>query len=675
MRVLGRAIAAMRPDPWRLALATLTGSAALAMTIALMGTSGWLISRAAQRPPVMYLMVAVVAVRAFGIGRGVLRYAERLAAHDVALRGVVALRETLYLRLAAADPTTAARLRRGDLLARVGADVDTVGDVVVRSLLPFATAALTGGLSVVAVALVLPQAGVILAVGLLVGGVGAPILAGLASQRGIRDTAAARTAMSTEVLALLDGLPELAVAGVVTDRLDHLERTDQALNRGQDRAARPAAWSAALSTASMLAAVIGCLAVGVQAVSAGRLAPVLLAVVTLVPLAVAEVVAALPAAAASLVRSHAAAERVVQLLDAPPASDQAGARSARRSLAPGAHLRAENLACGWPGGPSALSEIDLDLPGGRRIAIVGPSGAGKTTLLLTLAGLLPARAGRVLLGGADGTDLAELDPEIRHQAINFVADDAHVFTTTVRENLRLVGPGASDVEIASALQRAGLGAWLEGLPAKLDTMISDPAGPAAGTGTPLSGGERRRLIVARALLSGSGVLLVDEPAEHLDPATADALVEELFATGATVVVVTHRLSPLSQADEILFVANGRITARGGHDQLIASHAPYREAWLAEQDGTESGLLNRLRGGSLGVVVGEVGQAVGDPDHAVDLPGQLFRDRDLAAPLDLPGHRDHSVLHQDVEAIRVGPERSHEDLEDDLGADVVVGAQE
>jgi ATP-binding cassette subfamily C protein CydC len=578
VRALSRAIAAMRPDPWRLVLAAVAGSAAMAMAIALMGTSGWLISRAAQQPPVLYLMVAIVAVRTFGIGRGVLRYAERLAAHDVALRGIVSLRETLYSRLAAADPKLAAGLRRGDLLARVGADVDALGDVVVRSLLPFATAGLTSVLSVLTVILVLPQAGAVLAIGLLVAGIGAPALAALAGRRGVRDTAVARTAMSSEVLALLDGLPELTVAGAVAERMHRLERADGALSQGLERAARPAAWSAALGTLAMLAAVLGCLAVGIQAVSDGRLGPVLLAVVTLVPLAVAEVVAALPAAAVGLVRACAAAERVVELLDAPAASERTAFASSRLSSG-GIRLRTEGLACGWAGRPAVLHGIDLDLPAGRRIAVVGPSGAGKTTLLLTLAGLLPAAAGRTRL---NGIDVAELESQARCRAVNFAADDAHVFSTTVRENLRVARPAASDPEVRSALERAGLHPWLAGLPSGLDTIIGDPAGPTAGTGLPLSGGERRRLIAARALLSGAGILLVDEPAEHLDPLTADALVKELFASGATVIVVTHRLTPLRAADEVLVVADQAIVARGSHDWLIANHPPYCEAWSAEQ---------------------------------------------------------------------------------------------
>jgi ATP-binding cassette, subfamily C, bacterial CydC len=586
---LWRVLTVMQPGPWRLVLACVTGAAALGSAIALLGISGWLISRAAQQPPVLSLMVAVVAVRTLGIGRGVLRYAERLVGHDVALRGVVTLRAALYTRLAAADPMVAAGLRRGELLSRIGADVEAVGDVVVRSVLPFATAALTGVLSVIALTLVFPAAGAVLAVAVLVAGVAAPVIAGLAARRDVRDAAAQRSILSIEVLALLDHLPELAVAGAVHDRQRRLEGAESRLSEALDRAARPAAWAAALGTTAMGAAVVGCLALGADAVADGRLRPVLLAVVTLVPLAVVEVVSGLPGAAAVLVRARAAAERIVALLDSPAAQPEldlgSAAPAARAEVRPCPRLTAHELRCGRANRPAVLDRVELDLPPGRRIAVVGPSGAGKSTLLLTLAGLLPPLAGAVRL---NGLELAALDPSLVHRTVHLCADDAHIFTTSVRENMRVARPEADDSAIVRALSRAGLTDWLTGLPSGLNTVIGDPSGPGAAlVRWPLSGGERRRLLVARALLSGADVLLVDEPAEHLDPRTADALVDELFATGLTVVVVTHRVSPLQAADEVIVVAGGTIAARGGHEQLLTSYSPYREAWLAEQGAPET----------------------------------------------------------------------------------------
>lgn len=597
----------MRPHPWRLLLAALTGAAAVASSIALLGVSGWLITRAAQQPPILFLMVAIVGVRAFGIGRGVLRYTERLISHDVALRGVVRLRSTLFTRLATAEESVASGFKRGDLLARLGADADELGDVIVRGVLPFVTAAITGVASVVALWLILPEAGVVLAVTAAVGLIGVPYLAGVGGRRDVAGTAQARAEMSEELLALFDSLPELTVAGRTDDRVAGIGRTDDKLSRGLDRAARPAAGAAGLGSAMMSAAVLGCLVVGAQAVASGRIREVALAVLVFVPLAFAEVIAGLPAAAVSLARAGEAARRVAPLLEKPaPASDlEVAARPVpirvnlgRRGLRlvndlPGVHLRAVNLAAGWPGRQPAVRGVDLDLSPGRRIAVVGPSGQGKSTLLRTLGGLLPPAEGRMLMDGTDvgdGVDLTHVHTRsLRHQ-VHLTADDAHVFGTTVRENLRVAAKDATDAELIAALERAGLGDWIDGLSDGsqhgLDVVVGDPAGPGQGAGTHLlSGGIRRRLLLARAFISGAGVLLVDEPAEHLDPATADDLVREVLVAlepGRTAVVVTHRLTPLALADEVLVIDNGVVAARGTHDELIATYPPYRSAWATER---------------------------------------------------------------------------------------------
>jgi ATP-binding cassette subfamily C protein CydC len=340
---------------------------------------------------------------------------------------------------------------------------------------------------------------------------------------------------------------------------------------------------------------------------------VLLAVVTLTPLAAAEAVAALPAAATGLVRARTAAERVLALLEAPAASSSAAAGGTdpdddtpapKVDPLPAPVLTAEALACGWPGTAPTLTGLDLTLAPGRRIAVVGGSGCGKTTLLLTLAGLIPPVAGRVTLGSvaagdATGTahDLASLDPGVVRRTVSFTAEDAHIFTTTVRENLRVARPDADDDELTAVLARAGLADWTSGLPAGLDTMLGS-----GGSG--LSGGERRRLLLARALLVGAGVLLLDEPTEHLDPATADALVHDVLTAGSgsagsgsagsgsagtgsgekgpAVVIVTHRLAPLAAADEVLLLEGDRVVARGTHSWLLDRNFTYRDAWLAEQ---------------------------------------------------------------------------------------------
>lgn len=603
---LRRAIALLELSPRTVVLSVLLGVLALGSAVALAAVSAWLIARASQMPPVLQLSIATVAVRAFGIGRGVFRYAERLTSHDLALRGMAQLRETLYARLSAGRTESLVGLRRGDLLARVGADVDAVGDVVVRGLLPAGVAGVLGLGTVLAMGAFLPAAGISLAVCLLVAGVVAPVLAARAARRSEALAAQSRADMTATALSILDDPGQLAVSGRLAEHLDALREADRRLAAATDTGARPAAISAALGTLAVGAAVVAALLLGIPAVGRGALTPVELAVVVLTPLAAFEATSLLPAAAVQVLRSRLAAERVIALLDAvdpgqpsnATATPAAGATEATGDAATGQTARstersglvARNLACGWPGRPSVVTGLDLDVRPGRSIAIVGPSGTGKTTLLLTLAGLLPAHAGSLL---ADGVAIASRSSEDVARSVVLTAEDAHVFETTVLENLRVANGATTPDEARAALRRAGLGDWLDALPDGVETLL----GPDALN---VSGGERRRLLLARALVSPAEVLLVDEPAEHLDAETADALVRDLlggsFRGGPTegaastgtargVVVVTHRLTPLDAADEVIVLSDGAVQARGTHAELLERDTGYRDSLWRENQGS------------------------------------------------------------------------------------------
>lgn len=612
---LRRAVRLLDVDLRRVARATLLGTLALGCAVALAAVSAWLIARASQMPPVLQLSVATVGVRAFGIGRGVLRYLERLVSHDVALRGMTNVRTTLYERLAAGRTAALAGVRRGDLLARVGADVDTVGDVVVRGLLPAAVAVCLGLGTVVAMCAFWLPAGLALAACLLLAGVGAPALAARASRTTERRAAAARADLSATALGLLDDAGPLTVAGRVAAERAALIAAHARVTAAADAGARPAAAAAALGQLAVGLAVLTALVTGVPAVGAGLLAPVELAVVVLTPLAAFEATSLLPAAAIQVQRSRAAAARILALLDdasadpvrasdAAPRDDvaprpHAPARTASadgtpdRAAARRAVLRADAVSCAWPHGAAVVRRLDLELRAGRSVAVVGPSGAGKTTTLLTLAGLLPPAAGAVRL---DGADVAALAREDVAAAVVAVTEDAHVFGTTVLENLRVARGDVTPDEARATLDRVGLGAWLTSLPDGLDTLV----GPDART---VSGGERRRLLLARALLAPAPLLLVDEPAEHLDAATADRLVGTLLdeARGGRrgVLLVTHRVSALAAADEVLWLEDGAVAARGTHDDLLARVPGYRVALDSEQGDAGEGDGARSRVGQVG----------------------------------------------------------------------------
>ena len=560
----------------RVALAVLLGALGLGSAIALAGVAAWLITRASQMPPVLVLSIATVGVRAFGIGRGVFRYLERIVSHDVALRGMATLRTTLYERLSTGRPEATLAVRRGDLLARVGADVDAGGDAVVRGLLPGAVAGVLGIGTVVAMGMLLPAAGASLAVCLLLAGVVAPWLAARAAATTERHAVEARATIAAVSLGVLDDAGPLAVQGRITTEIATLRRADADLARAIDTGAGPAATAAALGSLAVGLAVLAALLVGIPAVGAGTLTPVGLAVIVLTPLAAFEATALLPAAAVQIQRSRAAAARIMALLDA-AAPNRAAAPASTAASSDAGHLVARDLACGWPGHAPVVAGLDLTLSPGRSIAIVGPSGTGKTTLLLTLAGLLPPVSGTVRLDGAEIAGLARDDAA---RQIALTAEDAHVFETTVLENLRVARGDVTADEARAALTRAGLGEWVAGLPHGVDTMLGADA-------QSVSGGERRRLLLARALLARAPLLLVDEPAEHLDAATADRLIRDLLrpdgagARARGVIVVTHRLTPLDPADEVVVLDAGRVRVRGPHLELLRTDDDYRESYARE----------------------------------------------------------------------------------------------
>ncbi|MEV0408289.1 thiol reductant ABC exporter subunit CydC [Actinoallomurus sp. NPDC050550] len=570
-----RLLAAARPAGGRMALAALCGTLALGSGVGLMATSAWLISRAAQHPPVLVLMVAIVAVRAFGIGRGVFRYAERLIGHDATFRVLADLRARVYERLERLVPAGLPRARGGDLLGRLVADVDAVQDLYLRVLLPSAAAVLVGGASVGLAWALLPSAGALLLAGLLVAGVCAPWLSATVARRAEHRTADLRGELTAQLVDSLRGASELVAYGAAADRLATAERLDRELTRTSARSAGTAGAGAAITALAGGLTVWGALVVGVPAVRSGRLDGTLLAVVALLPLAAFEVVAGLPLAAQHLQRARRSAARVFAVLD----RDEPVRDPAEPAALPSAPytLRVEDLRARWtPDGPYVLDGVSLDLTPGRRCAIVGPSGSGKTTLTAVLLRFLPSASGLVSL---NGVELRELAGDDVRRVVGLCAQDVHLFDTTIGENIRLARRSATEEEIRDALSRARLLDWVDGLPRGLDTRVGEE-------GAQVSGGQRQRIALARALLADFPVLLLDEPAEHLDTATADELTADLLAAteGRTTLLVTHRLAALDAVDEIIVLDAGRVVQRGRHADLLARPGPYRTMWRRERTG-------------------------------------------------------------------------------------------
>ncbi|WP_439948446.1 thiol reductant ABC exporter subunit CydD [Streptomyces sp. BBFR109] len=563
---LARVRAMSGPRRGRLALALLLGSLALGSAVGLMATSGWLISRASQHPPVLYLMVAVTATRTFGIGRAVFRYAERLVSHDAVLRMLADTRVAVYRRLERLSPAGLRRVRRGDLLTRLVADVDALQDYWLRWLLPAGSALVVSATSVAFTAWLLPEAGAVLAAGLLAAGVGVPLVTGAVSRRAEHRLAPARGALATRITDLLTGTAELTVAGALPDRAARARRADAALTRIASRAATATALGDGLTALVSGLTVTAAALVGAQAVADGRLSVVVLAVVVLTPLAAFEAVLGMPLAVQYRQRVRRSAERVHEILDAPePVREPDRPRQVPARPFP---LVVKGLTARYAGQDrDALAGVDLTLEEGRRVAVVGASGSGKTTLAQVLLRFLDPEAGAYTLGGVDARSL---DGDDVRRLVGLCAQDAHLFDSSVRENLLLARKDATEPELRDALARARLLDWTDSLPDGLDTLVGEH-------GARLSGGQRQRLALARALLADFPVLLLDEPAEHLDLPTADALTADLLAAteGRTTLLVTHRLAGLEAVDEVIVLDGGRVVQRGPYAELAALPGPLR----------------------------------------------------------------------------------------------------
>ena len=564
--VLARVRAMSGPRRGRLALALLLGSLALGSAVGLMATSGWLISRASQQPPVLYLMVAVTATRAFGIGRAVFRYAERLVSHEAVLRMLADTRVAVYRRLERLAPAGLRRTRRGDLLSRLVADVDALQDYWLRWLLPAGSAALVSAASVGFTAWLLPEAGVALAVGLVAAGVGVPLVTGAVARRAERRLAPARGVLATRVTDLLTGTAELTVAGALPARAAETRRADGTLTRIASRAATATALGDGLTALLSGLTVAATALVGARAVADGRLGGVAMAVVVLTPLAAFEAVLGLPLAVQYRQRVRRSAERVYEVLDAAePVREPERPRQAPASPFP---VALKGLTARHAGQDrDALDGLDLTLDQGSRIAVVGPSGSGKTTLAQVLLRFLDTNAGSYTLAGVDAY---ALDGDDVRQLVGLCAQDAHLFDSSVRENLLLAKKDATEGDLRDALARARLLDWADSLPDGLDTLVGEH-------GARLSGGQRQRLALARALLADFPVLVLDEPAEHLDLPTADALTADLLAAteGRTTLLITHRLAGLEAVDEVVVLDAGRVAQRGTYAELAAVPGPLR----------------------------------------------------------------------------------------------------
>jgi ATP-binding cassette, subfamily C, bacterial CydC len=526
----------------RVALSVLLGSAALAFGVGLMATAGYLISRAAEHAEVLSLTTTIVAVRFFALARPVTRYLERLVSHDVALRSLGTIRSRFYQQIEPLAPAQLEAYRRGDLLRRMVGDVDALQGLFLRALGPPVIALVVCALCVGVAAGILPLAGIVLAAGLVIGGVLVPALAGALGRTVGRRQAPARAELTARLVELLRGAPELVAYGREAETLAEIRRADAELARLDRRDALLGGLADGLIVLVAGLTLVGVLAVAAAAHDAGTLDRVLVATLALLALSSFDAVAPLPEAARELSATATAGRRMLELADHEPAvRDPVDPLPLAHAIPP---VRLEGVTARYEGSrQAALQGFDLVLEPGSRIALLGPSGSGKTSVVNLLLRFLDPESGRVTIGGHD---LREYRQEDVRATFALAGQAAHVFDSSIRENLLIARPAASDEELEEALERARIGAWVASLPDGLDTLVGEE-------GRRLSGGQRQRLTVARALLADAPVLVLDEPTEHLDPATARALIEDVIdsAGDRSVLLITHRSEGLDLVDEIV----------------------------------------------------------------------------------------------------------------------------
>ncbi|MFF0739568.1 thiol reductant ABC exporter subunit CydC [Streptomyces sp. NPDC004111] len=598
LRLLGHLL----PHWRRLLCGALAAAGSELAAVALMGTAAWLITRAAEQPPLASVALAIVAVRALALGRGALRYADRLLGHDCVLRAVADFRARIYAALVPLAPAGLPAFRSGDLLTRLVDDVDAAQDLLLRILIPASAATVVAVTATATATVLLPGAGVLLGLSLLLSGLLVPFLVLTLSRRTGRKEKAVRAELAALTLDLTRGAADLAAYGA----------RGRAVARARRRTARiavlerrKALTTAAGSTAVLLlqgGATLGVTCLALRAHAAGALPATHLTVLAVLALVSFESLAALPAAARRLAEVRHSARRLADVLDTPPPVADPPAPAPLHVRGPlGVEvtgLRVRHRA----GGPAVLDGASLSLPPGQRVALLGASGSGKSTLIAALMRFVPYEAGSIRLvpgrgGDSDGNgngksdgalDLADRSGADVRRVITGMTQDAHLFHTTIRANLLLARPGATDAELRGAARRARLLDWIESLPDGWHTVLG-------ADGATMSGGQRSRLLLARALLADPPVLVLDEPTEGLDPDTAAAVLGDLLdaTRGRTTLLVTHDRACLAAADRIVTLDGGRIRPATA-DDLDTPAAP---APAGSAGPTESPSPDRVQAGS------------------------------------------------------------------------------
>jgi ATP-binding cassette, subfamily C, bacterial CydC len=564
---------------WML-LSSLLGVLTVLSGIGLLATSAYLISLAALHPSVAALSIAIVGVRFFGIARGVFRYAERLTSHRATFRLLADLRVWFYRAL---EPLVPARLfttsegerqtlRSGDILRRAVSDIDILQNFYIRVLAPPIIAALVAIVMWIFLGAFGAIFGLVFIVFFLLSSVGMPWLAYRLGHMVSQQLVMTKADLQVQMVDSVQGIADLVAFGQEQRQVEQIEALNRKLNRLQMGSAYVSGLQGSLINLLENLTAWTMLLVALPLVVQGQFNGVFLALLVLSALASFEIVLPLPATFQQIGGNFKAAQRLFEIVDATPAVQE------RREVSPVPEdytIEVEHLSFRYSAEePVVLEDINLSLEPGKALAIVGPSGSGKSTLAHLLLRYWDYQEGKITFGGHD---LREYRQEDLYKYVSVIEQDTHLFNTTIRENLRLARPEATEDELIRASEQAQLHDFVQALPMGYDTQVGEQ-------GLRLSGGERQRVAIARAFLKNAPVLILDEPTVNLDAINERAILQALdeLRKDRSTFIITHRLVAMELADEILVLQNGHILERGSHQQLLQHEGSYWHIWQQQR---------------------------------------------------------------------------------------------
>lgn len=522
----------------------LLGAMTLISSIALMATSGWLISKAALMPPVLTLSVAVVGVRTFALSRGVARYAERLLSHSATFNSLTGIHRAVFDRLERLAPAGLPAFRRGDLLARLVADVDAVQDLPLRVVLPITSGIFAASFAVGLSAWLLPSAGLVMFLTLLFAGAVIPLITSWNAAKSEKATAQVRGELVDELIEFYSGNADIISLGQHDAALNRLTELDEKLTTIARKQAFASGLASGLLILAQGVAILCSTYVAIVAFTDGKIDGALLAVLAMIPMAAFESVSNFPNAALALARVRSSANRLIEVMDSPDPITEPAQSSTISSV----EIKLTNASAAWAN-QDAVRDVNFVVPQNSSLGLVGPSGSGKSTIIAILQKFLPLRSGKYTVGGVDST---QLTGQVIRENVIVSSPEQHIFATTIAENLRLASDHPQDLtdeQMWKALAQVQLADWVKAMPNQLETMIGE-------RGNTMSGGQKQRLALARLFVANPNVWVLDEPTEHLDSQLADQVMENvLAATNAkSLIVASHRLADTSNLDQVYQVS-------------------------------------------------------------------------------------------------------------------------